>query len=63
MQETGSSIPLQFGQVGIHQAPFEEAQGVVIPLQSLGVSLILGRRNLLYLLQCTFLKHRNGPVP
>lgn len=34
LQETGSSVPLQFGVVGIHLTGLKETQGVVIPLKS-----------------------------
>lgn len=44
LQETGSSVPLQLGQVGIQLTRLEEAQGVVIPLKSLRIISSLGRQ-------------------
>lgn len=42
LQETGSSVPLQFGQVGIQLTCLKEAQGVVVPLKSLRIVSGLG---------------------
>lgn len=42
LQETGSSVPLQFAQVGIQLSCLEEAEGVVVPLQSLWIISGLG---------------------